>query len=207
MSLDLFEHISAIIRSRHTTKAVMMNGQAIPDGQVGELLELADLAPNHGQTEPWRFFIFSGEALKAFGKIHAGLYWSHTDAEKRKQAKYDKLLQSACNASHLIIAVMKRSNNSKIPEWEERLAVGAAIQNILLGATALNISSFWSTGGMTYHPELKRYLHLAEEDKVVGLLYLGYTNNDPIKKRRRNISIDKKVKWLKEAEDITGYFD
>jgi nitroreductase len=51
--------------------------------------------------------------------------------------------------------------------------VAAAIQNILLGAMALNISSFWSTGGMTYHPELKRYLNLEEEDQVIGLLYLG----------------------------------
>lgn len=207
MSLNSFEHISAVIRNRHTTKAVAMNGQVIPDVQVRELIKLADLAPNHGQTEPWRFFIFKGKALNTFGKMHADLYWSHTVTEKRIQAKYDKLLQSAYKASHLIIVVMKRSHNTKIPEWEERSAVSAAVQNILLGATALNISSFWSTGGMTYHSELKKYLGLSEEDQVIGLLYLGYTNNTSIKKRKRSITLDKKMIWVKDAEGLAEHFE
>jgi hypothetical protein len=42
---------------------------------------------------------------------------------------------------------MKRSRLPKIPAIEEIEPVACAVQNILLGATALNIASFWSTGG------------------------------------------------------------
>lgn len=195
MTITSFEQISAVIRNRHTTKAVAMNGREIPDEQIEKLLALADWAPTHGHTEPWRFFVFGGTSLKDFGREHAELYWAHTEEEKRVRAKYDKLIQSADNASHLIIAVMKRSVNSRIPAIEEMFAVAAAIQNILLGATALGISSFWSTGGMAYHPSLKEYLKLEEDDKVIGLLYLGYTD-EPEKRRKRNIPLEEKVNWM-----------
>lgn len=195
MIINAFEQISAVIRNRHTTKAVAMNGREIPDEQVEKLIALADWAPTHGQTEPWRFFIFTGNALKAFGQEHATLYWSHIEEEKRARAKYDKLIQSANQASHLIITVMKRSVNTKIPAAEEMFAVAAAIQNILLGATALGIASFWSTGGMAHHVALKNYLKLEDDDKVMGLLYLGYSD-EPEKKRKRNIPLKEKIFWM-----------
>jgi len=201
MDTTSFEQIRAVISSRRTTKAVAMNKREIPDTQIQQIVALADWAPTHGQTEPWRFFIFGGDALKQFGQVHADLYWSHTDEEKRTRAKYDKLIASANHASHLIISVMKRDVNMKIPASEERSAVAAAIQNILLGATALGIASFWSTGGMTYHPALKEYLQLAEEDNVMGLLYLGYTD-EPVKRGKRSIPLEEKVVWIKNISQF-----
>lgn len=172
-----------------------MNGREVPDDQVEQLIALADWAPTHGQTEPWRFLIFNGDTLKEFGRKHADLYWAHTEEARRSQAKQDKLIQSARNASHLIITVMKRTVNSRIPAIEEMFAVAAAIQNMLLGATALGISSFWSTGGMAHHAVLREYLNLGEEDRVIGLLYLGYTD-EPEKKRKRNIPLEEKITWM-----------
>jgi nitroreductase len=203
MQTNSFQQITDIIRNRHTTKAAAMNGQIIPDRQVQQLMELADWAPTHGKTEPWRFFIFGGEALKQFGRLHADLYWSDTDEDKRTRIKYDKLILSANKASHLIITVMKRSIGAKIPALEEMAAVAAAAQNILLGATALGIASIWSTGGMTYHPSLKKYLGIGEEDKIMGLLYLGY-EDEPGRERKRQISLEEKVIWVKDPEEPVG---
>lgn len=192
-----FELIETVINSRRTTKAHAMNGKIIPDEQIQKLLALADRAPNHGQTEPWRFIVFSGEALDKFGQVHADMYWANTDGAKRRKSKYDKYIHYAENASHVIATVMRPGSNTKIPEKEERSAVSAAIQNMLLGATALGIASFWSTGGMTYHPELKKDLGLNEKDQMIGLLYLGYTDN-PRKEKPRKIPLEEKVVWMKE---------
>ncbi|MCW3122798.1 MAG: nitroreductase [Flavipsychrobacter sp.] len=172
-----------------------MNGQVIPDEKVNELLALADWAPTHGRTEPWLFLVYKGEALKQFGQSHADLYWQNTAEDKRQQATYEKLLHNVDKASHLVVSVMKRGENPKIPQIEEIAAASAAIQNILLGATALGISSFWSTGGMTLHPALKEHLHLGTEDIVLGLIFLGYTD-EPAKEGIRNRPLHEKVKWL-----------
>lgn len=195
MSNNAFEQLATIIRSRRSVSWKKMNGTIIPDDTVSKLLELGNWAPTHGRTEPWRFLVFSGASLKQFGKNHADLYWNNTGEEKRKEATYEKLLHNVDMASHLVIAVMKRGENAKIPQIEEIAATSAAIQNVLLGATALGVSSFWSTGGMTHSNALKEYLMLGADDLVMGLLFLGYTD-EPIKEGIRNTPIDEKVRWL-----------
>jgi nitroreductase len=195
MVTDEFIELQKIIAGRRSISWAKMNGRVIPDENIEQVLALAHWAPTHGRTEPWRFFVYKGDALARFGKAHADLYWQHTAEDKRMQATYDKLLHNADKTSHLVIAVMKRGENAKIPQLEEIAAASAAVQNILLGATALGIASFWSTGGMAHSHALKEHLHLQSEDIVLGLIYFGYTD-EPVSAGKRNTEMNEKVKWL-----------
>ncbi len=195
MSQQLFEQVSNVINSRRTVSRAKMNGNAVPDELINKLLQLGNMAPNHGRTQPWQFFVYTGDALAQFGKTHGALYWKHTDPEKRMEATVGKLESGAGNASHLVIAVMKRGANPRIPVIEEIAAASAAVQNILIGATAAGIATFWSTGGMTHSPALKSHLGLGDEDIVMGLLYFGYSD-EPLAEAVRNMPISEKVKWL-----------
>src|ERR1700721_1274072 len=103
-----FEQLEAIVKNRRSVGWAKMNGQIIPDETVNQLLSLADWAPTHGRTEPWRFFVYTGAALKQFGQAHANLYWEHTPEDKRLEATREKLEHNVDKASHLVIAVMKR---------------------------------------------------------------------------------------------------
>ena len=170
-----------------------MNGKKIPDEQVRELLKLANWAPTHGRTEPWRFIVYSGIKVKEFCHDHAELYRSNTPPEKFEQANYDKQFHNGDLASHIIIAIMQRGNLPKIPAVEEIAATAIAIQNILLGATAAHIASFLSTSGMIHTPAMKNFLHLKEEDIVMGILYLGYSDEEMVGKRQTEI--EEKVTW------------
>ncbi len=192
MDNNTFSTISNVIKSRRTIKPPMMNGNKIPNGHIAALLELADWAPTHAFTEPWRFVIY--EEPTVFCQQHAELYKQHTPAENYKEATYNNLLNIGANASHVIIAIMKRGSNPNIPAIEEVAAASAAVQNLLLAATSLNIASFWSTGGMTLKPAMKTFLELNEEDAVLGLLYLGYSENQP--DGRRVTPLEEKVKWV-----------
>lgn len=195
MANTAFEQLFDIIRKRRSVSWAKMNGQVIPNETVNELLSLADWAPTHGRTEPWRFLVFAGESLKRFGREHAQLYWQHTDEDKRQEATYEKLLHNVDKASHLIVAVMKRGDNIKIPVVEEVAAASAAIQNVLLGATALGIASFWSTGGMAHTHALKEHLQLGEQDLIMGLVFMGYTD-EPTPNGVRKVPLAEKIKWL-----------
>lgn len=195
MSNTQFEQISTVIKSRRSIGWAKMNGQVIPDNTISELLELAHWAPTHGRTEPWQFFVYGGEAKTKFGKEHAELYWNNTPEDKRQEMTREKLEHNVDKASHVIIAAMARGTNDKIPVIEEIAAASAAVQNVLLGATAHGIASFWSTGGMTLKDPLKEHLGLKNEDIVLGLIFLGYTD-EPAKDGIRNSTIEQKVKWL-----------
>jgi nitroreductase len=187
--------IANIIKDRRSIKPAKLNGKIIPDELVKDILTLADWAPTHGRTEPWRFVVYSGTKVKEFCRQHAELYKANTTTENFKQESYDKLLHNGDQVSHIIIAIMQRGNLPKIPVLEEIIATSAAIQNILLGATALDIASFLSTGGLTHHQAMKDFLQLRDEDIVMGIIYLGYS--DEKTEGKRSIPLDEKVKWIK----------
>lgn len=168
-----------------------MNGGKIPDEQVKSLLTLAHWAPTHGRTEPWRFIVYAAGATQTFCQQHAELY--KTNAATFMQGTYDNLSHLGDKASHIIVTIMERGNLPKIPVMEETAATAAAIQNILLGAEALGIASFWSTGGMALQPAMHEFLQLREEDFVMGILYLGYT--DAKNPAVRNSIVEDKVIW------------
>jgi nitroreductase len=195
MTNEQYQSVAKTIKERRSVSWSKMNGQKIPDELVNDLLSLAHWAPTHGRTEPWHFLVYGGDALTQFGKAHGEVYWNNTAEDKRLEATREKLEHNVDKASHLVVAVMKRGANPKIPVLEEIAAASAAVQNVLLGAQAMGISSFWSTGGMTHNPALKAHLGLGEEDVVLGLIFLGYTD-EPAKEGVRNSHVSEKVKWL-----------
>ena len=189
---NTFSTISSIIKNRRTIKPFMMNGGKVPDEQIKQLLELADWAPTHGLTEPWRFVVYTEPAM--FCHAHAEMYKENTTPENYIEASYTNFYNQGDKVSHVIVAIMQRGNLPKIPAFEEVAATSAAIQNILLGATALNVASFWSTGGMILKPVMKAFLSLRDEDEVMGVLYFGYADEHP--KGARRVPLADKVKWL-----------
>lgn len=192
--MSTFEQFKEIVTRRRTVKPAQMNGQLIPEQDLKDIIATADWAPTHGRTEPWRFFVLTGDNLKKFCEHHAELYWANTDEALRTETKRESLSKMGDKASHLVITVMRRTPDTKIIVEEEYAAVAAATENMLLGATAKGIASFWSTGGMTHHPAMKMYLGLTENDLVMGLIYLGYS--DEQKEGTRKIPLTDKIIWV-----------
>jgi nitroreductase len=189
--MSAFTQIQHVIHTRRTIKPHLMNGKAIPADQLFDLLDLANWAPTHGLTEPWRFIVYGGGQVARFCRQHAELYRENIPAEKFSAEKYDKLRHMGDQASHIVVAVMERGKLPAIPVLEEIAAAACAVQNVLLGATALGIASYWGSGGMAYHPAMKKLLDLQEEDLVLGILYLGYTDKQLT--GRRNTPIQSKI--------------
>lgn len=173
---EKFEQIAETIQNRRTVKADRMNGKKIPEDLIQKLSHLADFAPTHGRTEPWRFLILKDKDLKRFSEDHADMYQKFHP--KFNENTYEKLKSFPDTVSHLMILVMLRTENTKIPWEEEYAACCAAAQNILLGASALNISAIWNTGAMANSEQMKKYLGFSTEDKVVAFLYLGYSDEE-----------------------------
>jgi nitroreductase len=188
-----FSTLTTIIQNRRTIKPFMMNGHKISNGHIAAILELADWAPTHGYTEPWRFVVY--EDPSQFCAAHANLYRENTSDEEFNDGTFNNLLTQGDKASHVIIAIMKRGNLAKIPVFEEMAATACAVQNLLLGATSLNIASYWGTGGMALKPAMKGFLQLGKDDQVMGILYFGYADEHPAGKR--TIPPEEKISWVK----------
>ncbi|MGB0524949.1 MAG: nitroreductase family protein [Flammeovirgaceae bacterium] len=188
------EELNHLIRHRRSVFPDQYSGEVIDDEIINQLLENANWAPNHGRTEPWRFFVFKGESLKKLGELQAELYKELTPEESYQEVKFNKLLNNPQKASHVIAICMKRQQSQKIPEIEEIEATACAVQNIYLTATAYGIGGYWSSGGVTYKEQLKEYFGLGEKDKVLGFFYLGYPKETPPDSKRG--AIEEKVTWV-----------
>lgn len=192
--MNNFGILREIIINRRSTKPTAFNGKPIDDQLIRQLLELANWAPSHGLTEPWRFIVYSGDAVREFSHKHAEQYRQVTPPDKFAIAKYDKQAHNGDLASHLIIVYMQRGSNPGIPALEEICATATAAGNILLGAEALGLAVLWSTGGTVLQPVMKEYLGLGPEDVVLGLLYLGYT--DEPRRPGKRTPVAEKTKWI-----------
>lgn len=188
-----FSAVANNIKTRRTIKPSTMNGNKIPNGHIASILELADWAPNHGNTEPWRFIVF--EEPLAYCAQHAELYKAANPGDAFNQTTFNNLSTQGTNASHVVVAYQKRGDLPKIPQFEEIIATSCAVQNLLLGATALNIGAFWSTGGMALKPAFAEHFGLGAEDSVIGVLFLGYTDQQPEGKRK--VPVEEKIVWNK----------
>ncbi len=170
-------------------------GKVVPDEIITQILENASWAPSHGQTEPWRFVVFTGEGLKKLAHFQSELY-KESSGERFKEATYANLQSNPLKASHIIALCMKRDPNKKFPEIEEIEAVSAAVQNIYLSVTAYGLGGYWTTGGITYNEKAKPFFGLDEDDKLLGFFYIAYVEvPSPAGKRK---PLEEKVSWVRE---------
>jgi nitroreductase len=61
---------------------------------------------------------------------------------------------------------------------ENRDAVAAGMQNLLLGATAVGLASYWGTGAVVEAPAVRELCGFGPADDIVGLVYLGWPIGD-----------------------------
>lgn len=185
-------HILAeIIKNRRSIFPESYTDKEIPKGVIQQILESANYAPTHKLTQPWRFIVFRGDGKLKLGAELARLYKEIMPADKFMQKKYDSIIEKAGQANCLI-TIQVQYHEDKVPAWEELAATACAVQNMWLTATSLQVGAYWSTPEMIHH--LNDFLTLAENEKCIGLFYMGYYNEEPRKANRT--PIDEKVKWV-----------
>ena len=168
--LSSFEQVAAQRRS----SLLVDRERVVPNELLDRLLVVAATAPNHKRTFPWRFRIITGE-----GRLHLGeaLAQDLIDAHQA-EAKIEKARAKYLRAL-VVIAVAAVQGENDTMTAENRDAVSAAIQTLLLGATAAGLASYWSTGAAMTSTRLHEFCGFDHSDTVVGLIYLGWPTGTP----------------------------
>lgn len=195
MSYDI-EAFNELIRNRRSVFPKQFDaGKKIDDSIVQQILENATWAPNHGQTEPWKFVVFTGEGLQKLATFQAELYKQSSGANF-KEATYNTLQTNPLKASHVIALCMQRNEARRFDPIEEVEAVACAVQNIYLSTTVYGVGGYWTTGGVTYNEKAKPFFGLGEEDKLLGFFYLGVIAVPSPQGKRK--PVEEKTIWVKE---------
>jgi len=184
------EVINKIIQSRRSIFPPSYIEKEIPVEIINTILENANYAPTHKLTEPWRFIVFKGDSRNKLAGFFSERYKANTPPESFSQARYDaaseKVLKSDC-----VIAINVELHPEKLPEWEETAAVACAVQNMWLTATSYGIGAYWSSPAIL--KELGQFLDLPENQKCLGLFFMGY--HDAAEVPARRTPVEHKVIW------------
>ncbi len=168
-----FEQFAVLARSRRTSMFVD-HDREVPLDLIAELCGLATWAPNHKKTWPWRFAVFTGEGRTRLGDTMAEEMERTGFGDDAKRLKTrTKYLRTPAT-----LVVGCASHDNQMLHDENRDAVAAGIQNLLLGATTLGLASFWSTPAITQPPAVLELCGFAPDDRLVGVIYLGWATQD-----------------------------
>jgi nitroreductase len=193
MRFNLSE-INELIRERRTIYPEQFSDRKVHREQIEVILNNAQWAPTHGNTQPWRFKVFLGdEAKQNLSQFLGKTYFELTPAEAQNDMKLAKLMRRPTLSSVVIAVCMERQPEEKILEIEEIEAVACAIQNMHLTCTAYGLGGFWSTPKLIYSPQMNTFLGLNEKDKCLGLFYIGYPAIEWPKAHRR--PLDYTTEW------------
>lgn len=72
--------IEEIIKNRRSVFPAQYNSEAINKETIQKILEIANYAPTHKKTEPWRFKVMQGEKLADLGQFLADKYKATVDS-------------------------------------------------------------------------------------------------------------------------------
>lgn len=156
------------------------NGKPVDNGKVLQLLEAARFAPSGKNSQPWNFIVVTDPLTK----------------EKIAIADHNQMWMMDAPVFIVCVADVKRRNpdlvdivvdeNSPLPELKAVIRdTAVAIQHILLMAENLGLASCWT--GWYAQADMRPIMNIPNDQYVVGVVTIGYTDNPPKPAPRRDL--------------------
>lgn len=165
--------------------------------EIARALTVAMSAPDHKQLTPWRFVVMdTPEARDKLGAalLTAGLEDAKQQGETLDEIARHKLINMPKRAPVLIACISDYKPHVKVPEFEQLLSMGAAVQNLLLALHALGYQSIWRSGPLMNHAALRTLFKAQGSNLICGFVYVG--SSDVVMPERTGLALDNYVTYL-----------
>ena len=121
--------------------------------------------------KPWRFIDVNGAAREPFADAAAQAKRARLPSMTDEQMELER--EKIRRSPSILVVGCAVKENSKVPEIEQIVAVGAAVENLFLAAHALGYGVMWKTGPAAYDAQVKAAVGLGAHDHIVAILHLG----------------------------------
>jgi nitroreductase len=189
-------NIKEAIQSRRSIGKVKQD--PVEQHVIEEILEAAVWAPNHYQTEPWKFWVMTGNGRSLLGQAYADVAEAEAgEVDSEQLASFRVSHEKKAFRAPVVIAVgVSPSSRNGVIAIEEYAAVHAAVQNMLLIAHSLGLGAIWRTGAPTYHTKMREAFKLESHEELAGFIYIGYPEMEPPAARRTPFT--QKTTWVRD---------
>lgn len=195
------EALLSVIAARRSMGLSRLSAQSVDRRLIERMVEAANWAPSHEDTEPWRFTVFMGEGREQLFQIFEAA--QRDDAAHGKPVRGDSGgARKRAFAAPVWIAIgmqpkLREDGSMLMAVEEEIMAVASAVQNLHLMAQASGLAGMWHSKGTSVHPAVARGLGLEPPGRLLGFFMCGWPSGEWLSSSRRPIS--EKTAWVEEA--------
>jgi nitroreductase len=187
------------IANRRSLGLARLKPDAVDPKILQDMLEAANWGQSNGDTEPWRFVVFTGEGRNKLADAFGEAYKMDEQGEFNQTA-YDGYRNRAFQSPVWIAIGMEPALNEdgtfQESEDEEIMAVATAVQNMTLVMGAHGLVGMWHSKGTSTHPAVAKALGFESPSRLLGLLFCGWPNVDWPEGERK--PLEGKVRWVTE---------
>jgi nitroreductase len=144
------------------------------------LLATAATVPDHASLRPWRVIELRGDARTRLGD-------AFVEASGLDGADAERLAAKPLRASLLLAIVAVRKESFKVHTWEQDAAAAGIAHVLALLLDDAGWGVMWRTGGHTRSEPVRRVHHLADNEELLGWLYVGGKTEDSKPDARQSI--------------------
>jgi nitroreductase len=171
-SNDTFCAAAAMVTTRQNISPRRLVEPGPSADELHALLSLAAAAPDHGLLTPWRFILVPVDERHRLAEVFAQALIDRDPGATLEQIEAAR--EKAHRAPLLLVAVAclgPREPNT--PTLERVVSMGAAIQNLLLGAHAMGFGSGLTSGQAMTSPRLRALCGLTDGEVPVCCVNIG----------------------------------
>lgn len=157
-----------LITSRRSS-VLIDRERPVDETVINHMITAAQYAPNHKRTWPARFAVISGVSQLVLGNAIADAMAKRGD-EKFKVEK----TRTKYTRSPYVIVVASAKGESENETEENKYAVAAGIQNMLLLAHSHGLATLWGSPAKGANKAITKVCGFDESDVVLGIIYVGW---------------------------------
>ncbi len=173
MTVDVFE----AIRRRRAVRRYLP--RPVERDDVYRILDAANRAPSAMNRQQWEFLVVTGEKIREMGEsFHAVMkdYAQNVPAAAREDLLRFALTYGGAPAAIVVLTDAAGTPNLRKANLE---SASAAMENLLLAATALGLGTCWMTGPLQDEATLRNILAIPDDKELVAVTPLGYPAETP----------------------------
>ncbi|OZG73862.1 nitroreductase [Hahella sp. CCB-MM4] len=152
-------------------------------------------APDHARLRPLRLQVWQGDGLGKLGQVFVD-YTLRKDSQATPEA-VERARGRPLRAPMVISVIARIEEHPKVPEVEQIVSAGCSAYILLLGLDALGYGGMWRTGDIAYDPQACKDMGLADNEKLVGFVYVG----TPVERQVKTVdapAFDERVQFITE---------
>lgn len=179
---DLADIALALITSRYSVSPKRLVAPGPDAAQLQAMVEAAGCAPDHELQRPWRLVHIGADQRAALAEVFVrGLLERLPDAPADAQAQ---AREKAFRAPMLLLAVAcLEPAHPDVTPAERHVALGAALQNLLLAAHGMGYSAMLTSGQALRTAGFARAFALAPGEQALCFVAIGTPTE--VKRRHR----------------------